>query len=115
MIAVYHKWSGFWLVAKLLVGGILGGRLARMGMDGLKATIETGADGIVIKPYVRLYSRGDLRRLFVQFKILDISAFQFHLGHILPLNLRKELDWLNLPMAGLFGWYVTIKAQKPAD
>ena len=112
MLAVYHKWSAFHLV-KLFLSGILGGKLWRIGYDGLLATIEAGADGVNIKPYVRLYSKSDARAILQRFDVEDVSVHQLYLEHMMPSSMVRRLA-VPLPMSNLFGWYVAMKATKPA-
>lgn len=113
MIAVYHKWSGFHLVSQLL-RGVVTGRLFRLGYDGLVATVETGADGVERKPYVRLYSLPGVRTLLRRagFEARDASVHQFYAEHMIPDRLVKRLN-NPLPLSGLLGWYVAAKAVKP--
>ena len=112
MIALYYRWSGFWLVSKLLIQGMLQGGLFTLGLDGLRATVESGADGRTIKPYVKLYTRATVREALAGFAIEDLSVHQFYAEHVLPYAPRR---WLNrpLPLEGLFGWYVAARARKP--
>lgn len=114
MFSVYNVWSGYWLINKCLVQGILKARLLTIGMRGLKATIESGADGESIVPYVRLYSRSGVRRLLGDFDIENISVHQLYGEHVLPLRIFKSLAARPLPLSGLLGWYVAAKAHKPA-
>jgi len=111
MVAFYYKWSAFHLVKKLIVGGVLRGGLIRLGYRGLLATIETGADGRAVKPYVKLYSKREMRKLFGRFLIDDVSVHQLHADHILPSRIAGA-PHKSVPGAGLFGWYVALKARK---
>ncbi len=105
MVALYHKWSLPHLM--LLVRGIWNGGLWQLGYDGLKATVELGADGITIKPYVRLYGRRELRALLHDFAIEDISVHQ--LGDNWPPAIAAAMNFLSHRI----GWYVTAKARVP--
>ena len=60
-MALYHFWSlpHLWLVGK----GVLTGSLFRLGYGGLLSTIEAGADGVNIRPLVKLYTRRSVTRL----------------------------------------------------
>ena len=113
MIALYNRWSAFHLTCKLLGQGIYHGDLRRLGYRGLLATIERGADGLAIKPYVRLYSRRTARRLSRRFSVDDVSVHQLTAGEFWPAILGK---WLAPHLTSLesgLGWYVTVKASKP--
>ena len=113
MVACYYKWSAFHLMKKLLVDGLVRLRLFRLGYDGLLATIETGADGKLIKPYVKLYEKAQMRRLFSRFDIEDISVHQLSLDHLLPSSWCGPLSHRQLAGAGLLGWYVSCIACRP--
>lgn len=63
MIGLYYKWSAFHLFWKILANGIRNGWLFTKGYRGLLATIELGADGVNIKPYVRLFSKSEVRNM----------------------------------------------------
>jgi ubiquinone/menaquinone biosynthesis C-methylase UbiE len=111
MIALYYKWSAFHL-AKVL-RGVLDGDLFRLGYSGLLATIETGADGRLIKPYVRLYSKAEMRRLMRHFAIKDVSTHQLFASHFLPSSVARRLRNRELPFTRA-GWYVACRAEKVA-
>jgi ubiquinone/menaquinone biosynthesis C-methylase UbiE len=112
MVAFYYRWSAFHLFKKLLLDGIGRGNLFRLGYDGLLATIETGADGKHIKPYVKLYSRAAMRRLFSEFDVQDISVHQLSLDHFLPSSWCGPLVHRQIPLENLMGWYVTCIARR---
>lgn len=113
MLALYHKWSMHHLISLILANGILKGKFWKIGYAGVLATIEVGADGVNYKPYVRLFSKGETRRLLRGFDIRDISMHQFYPEH------ASYLRWLFEPFRGArfmerFGWYVVAQAVKPA-
>ena len=81
LAACYYKWSAFHLVKWLLLKGLLKGELFTLGYAGLLSTIETGADGIRIKPYVKLYTKSGMRRQFGAFRVEDVSVHQLSLCH----------------------------------
>jgi ubiquinone/menaquinone biosynthesis C-methylase UbiE len=112
LISVYHKWSLFHLASVLLLNGLLKLKLFRLGYRGLLATIETGADGKEIAPYVRLYSRKEFAKAMRSAGLTPtISVRQCHpydmgrVGSILPYSLFKLLD-------RHMGWYVVAEATK---
>ena len=113
MIACYYKWSAFHLFCKLLANGLCKGWLFTKGYDGLLATIETGADGINVKPYVRLFSKSDIRCLMKAFTPDNISIHQLNEDHfwrpLVGRLLRNRLKQLEPHI----GWYVTYQGHKP--
>lgn len=112
-IALYYKWSAVHLFC-LLGLGLVTGRLFRLGYDGVLATIEMGADGQTVKPYVRLWTKSGVRRLFGAFAIEDVSVHQLFFSHFFPLRRLQAFAMQRMPLAGMLGWYVTAKARKPA-
>jgi SAM-dependent methyltransferase len=113
LLAHYHFWSAFHLVKLLLLRGILAGALLRIGYAGLLATIESGADGRSVKPYVRLYTKRSMRERLRAFEIEDISVHQLAPSHFLPGSLFGRWRYSPLPLASRFGWYVAARARKP--
>lgn len=115
MIALYYKWSAFHIFWKLFAHGLRHGWLFSKGYDGLLATIEDGADGIRIKPYVKLYSRKEMRGLAAKFSIEDVSVHQLEAGHFWPSILARALKRLVPLMEPRLGWYVACRARKPSS
>jgi hypothetical protein len=77
------------------------------------ATIETGADGKQIKPYVTTYSKRQVRDLLNGFDILDISVRQLSAKHFcLPGFLGPVFEPLRHLLQPLMGWYVVSTATK---
>lgn len=105
MIALYYKYSLAHL--KLVLQGLVTGRLFKLGYSGLLATIETGADGIKIKPYVKLYSKREIRRLLIRngFEIERLNCRQVYFNDFKFLNLFRIFE-------NYLGWYVTVIARK---
>lgn len=105
MLALYYKYSLAHL--KLVLQGFLTGRLFKLGYSGLLATIETGADGIHIKPYVKLYSKRELRKLLTEngFEIERLNCRQVYFNDFTFLNLFRVFE-------NYLGWYVTAIARK---
>jgi ubiquinone/menaquinone biosynthesis C-methylase UbiE len=112
MLALYYRWSAFHLFTKLLCHGVGHGWLWSKGYDGLLATIESGADGESIKPYVRLYSRADVRRLVRGLQLLDLSVHQLESDHFYPAVLGRMLAPVVPRLDRVLGWYVVCKAVK---
>jgi hypothetical protein len=79
VVALYYRWSLFHFYM-VLVRGLLLGRLLRLGHAGLLATIEAGADGVTVKPYVKVYSRRETRTLLADFEIDRISVRHLEIG-----------------------------------
>jgi hypothetical protein len=77
----------------LLWQGLFFGDLIKLGYKGLLATIEMGADGKKIKPFVNLYTKKELMHHLKNFNIDDIF---------------KQLE-------NKLGWYIVFKVQKPYD
>lgn len=110
MIALYHKWSASH-AANVLAFGLLRGKLFSIGYSGLLATIERGADGVSIKPYVRLYGKRETKAILTKsgFAVEDVSCHQFFAEHMLLPTKKPNRP---LPFANLFGWYVAARATK---
>jgi len=113
MLSLYYKWSAFHLFSKIFAHGLMRGWLLTKGYAGVLATIEEGADGRKIKPYVRLYSKTDVAELVSSLVIRDLSIHQLDANHfsrffgwMVPAFLVRKLDHR-------LGWYVACKAEKP--
>jgi SAM-dependent methyltransferase len=111
LIALYHKGSFFHLYM-VLVRGVLQGRLFRLGYDGLMATVEGGADGIVIKPYVKLYTRREARRLLSDFQIDRMSVQHVEIGRFRDRLAGKLVAPLLRALEPVLGWYVVCDATR---
>lgn len=115
MIALYYKWSAFHIFWKLMANGLRNGWLFSKGYDGLLATIEMGADGVNVKPYVRLFSKSEVQDLMRSFRQEDLSIHQLHEDHFWPgfvgKALRRHLSRLEPHM----GWYVAYQGIKLPD
>lgn len=111
IISLYHKHSFFTYTIKWLKEGIFQGKLFSLGYMGLLSTIEEGADGKNIKPYVKLYSSSDMRKLLKDFSQVDIQIRHLYpkniwlLGKFLP---KKVISFLE----PYFGWYIIGIAKK---
>ena len=104
-VGVYHRFST--QTAVLFLGALLHGRLTKIGVDGVLATIERGADGVAIKPYVKLYSRRRLHRVLRRAALRPTRTVIRHVRHddIPVLNHLRRLEML-------LGWYVCAVATK---
>lgn len=113
LLALYNRYSAFHLCLKVFLHGILLGRLWRLGYDGLMATVETGADGINVKPLVRTYSRRQLRQLLNDFSDVTIDSAHFRRTHV-GINKISRLipESLEAPLSHAVGWYLIVTAEK---
>lgn len=110
--AVYNKYSAFHIFAKILMDGVLLGKFFTLGYKGLLATIEYGADGILICPYVRLYSKNEFKKLLEKngfnIKAIGIDCLApWHFGvfkYLFGSRLQKYEH--------ILGWYVYVIAEK---
>src|SRR3990172_8308366 len=99
----------------MMVGrGVLRGRLLRLGYAGLLATIEGGADGVAVKPYVKLYRRREAVELLAGLELEEASVHHLELGRF-----RASLAGrLLAPLLGLLepwlGWYLGCRAVRRA-
>jgi hypothetical protein len=63
--------------------------LFSIGYRGLMSTIENGADGKNIKPYVRTYSKRELAQNLTRFKTHRMDIRQLSEDHIYPPFIAK--------------------------
>jgi hypothetical protein len=96
----------------ILVRGILRGRLFRLGYDGLMATVEGGADGVAIKPYVRVYSRREAKRLLSDFRLDRVSVHHVEIGRFRERLVGKLVAPVLRRLEPLLGWYVVCDATR---
>lgn len=96
-LSLYNKYSSFHFYC--ILHGLLTGKLFKLGYRGILATVETGADGIHIKPYIKLYTKRKIKKMLKKFTISDFRAFGLspQIINRLPLvklfNLEKYLGW----------------------
>ncbi|WP_052014821.1 methyltransferase domain-containing protein [Desulfovibrio sp. X2] len=117
-VGMYNFWSVYHFVSKLWYNGIRQGNLRRLGYDGLLATIESGADGIDIKPYVKLYSRAELARRIRKagFRIELSGGAQLKPSHFFAPGPCIERCWpLIKRMERHWGWYVYAMGRKDSQ
>ncbi|MBF0188307.1 MAG: class I SAM-dependent methyltransferase [Magnetococcales bacterium] len=112
MLGLYYKWSAYHLFQLLIFRGLLKRKLFSIGYDGLLATIETGADGKKIKPYVKLYSESSLRTLLGRFRDHDVAVRHLDVSHFLPVPPFLISAGMVERLADRMGWYVTCVARK---
>lgn len=111
LMSVYRRHSAFHYLTLLGAEGLVRGKLFRLGYDGLLATIERGADGVSIKPYVHLYTARELRALLADFGRVDIHATHFNVRQI-PVLWRILPHRIETPLEPLLGWYLVVSAEK---
>ena len=111
LVALYHKGSFFHLYM-VLVRGLLLGRLFRLGYDGLMATVEAGADGVRTKPYVKVYSRREVRALFSAFRVDRIAVRHVEIGRFKDRLVGRLVAPLLRALEPLLGWYVVCDATR---
>jgi hypothetical protein len=104
-VAVYHLFSIYTL--GLFLRSIVTGQIARIGVSGVLSTIESGADGVLLKPYVKLYSSGALKRLLrsQNFSVQKIGIRQVNFDKSHSLHFLRKLE-------KLIGWYVCALATR---
>ena len=110
LFTMYHRHSLYHWLNLVLYRGYLKGERKWLGWEGLLSTIEYGADGINLKPLVKLYSRQQLHWLLEDFSHCDIrtahlTVDQLPGGRFLP-------KFLGPMLAGRFGWYLVADARK---
>jgi len=107
-VSVYHKYSIH--TFSLLMRSIINGNLWRLGLSGVLSTIELGADGRDIKPYVKLYSLPMLKSLIQgnKFQIERMGVRQVNFEPSSPLGFLRKFE-------SIFGWYVCCIARKPSE
>ncbi len=111
LMSVYRRHSAFHYANLLLANGIMRGKLWSLGYDGLLATIEHGADGADIKPYVKLYTARELRVLLAVFASVDISVAHFNARHV-PVAWRLIPPAWERALEPALGWYLVVDARK---
>ncbi|PIK14668.1 class I SAM-dependent methyltransferase [Halobacteriovorax sp. JY17] len=111
-VTMYYKYSAFFIFWKVLAHGIRHLWFLKKGIAGTLSTIEEGADGINIKPYVKMYSKGDMKKLFKNFTIEDLSIKQLRSDHFWPSFLESFMKPLVKRLDSKLGWYIVCKARK---
>jgi SAM-dependent methyltransferase len=110
IVGMYHTYSLhhlYWL----LYHGLFRGQILKLGYRGLLSTVEYGADGINHRPYVKTYSRAELRGI-----LRDFSRVRFKIAHITPnwvtkLNQLIPQKWID-SIESRWGWYILAFAEK---
>jgi SAM-dependent methyltransferase len=114
IISLYHRHSAFHWIAVVLCRGIRRGELWTRGYKRLLADIEQGARESGTAPLVKVLSRRQCRRLFSRFQRVAVRSDHIDFGHLFPSRppsppaARRLVERL----AGRWGWYLTVIAQK---
>ncbi len=109
IVALYHFWSlpHLWIVGE----GLLRGQIFKLGYRNLLSTIESGADGVNIRPLVRLHTKESAKRLLANFNDIRISIHGLAydripmVGRFIPSSVGKALE-------RRWGWYVVAVATR---
>jgi 2-polyprenyl-3-methyl-5-hydroxy-6-metoxy-1,4-benzoquinol methylase len=110
ILGLYYTYSLFHAYT-IVMNGILRGKLWRLGYSGLMASIESGADGVTIKPLVKTYSKRKLRNLLEDFKEVRFEVRHLTTGHF--GRLRPWVPRSLVERAGRYvGWYIFARATK---
>lgn len=111
MIGLYYRWSAFHLFSKILTQGLVQRELFRKGYRWVMATVEVGGGDTL--PLVRTYSKRQARRLFRDFEDLSLSVHHLDACHFGVLARRVSPERAR-ELESRLGWYLIIKARKPA-
>lgn len=105
-VALYHLLSIH--TVYLFLHALVKGRLRTLGVAGVLATVESGADGVAVKPYVKLYSLRGLKGLL---RGRGFDLVKSGVRHVY----FEEPPWLNAfrRAEAALGWYVCAIARKP--
>lgn len=109
MIALCYQWSAFHISWIIMANGLRNGWLFTKGYRGLLETIEMGAEGVHVKPYVRLFSRSDCARLMAGFSKDDLVIQQLHEDHFWPGFVARTIRPFLSRLEGQMGSYVCCK------
>ncbi len=109
IVMLYHRHSLYYWGRLVFWFGLLRGELWRKSMQEiLRERVEYSTSGA--RPLVKVYSRGEARRLFQAFRRVEVSVRQLTLNFLpLPRAWQRVLAFWLEPLAG---WNLIIKAQK---
>jgi len=109
IIGLYHR-DSYFMLATLLLRGVLKRELWTKSWRRMMSEIEHRADPDSAVPLVKVYSRAGARRLFEDFRRVDLTVTHIDVGRYFrwfPLGREAQERWL-----GWFGWYVIVRAEK---
>lgn len=109
IVMLYHRHSLYYWGKLFFALGLLRGKLLQESMaDILRQHVEYSTSGA--RPLVKVYSRGEVQRLFGGFRRCEVGVHQLTLSFLpLPRSLRQPIERLLEP---LLGWNVIAKAEK---
>lgn len=114
-LTVYNQLSAFHIFSKLLADGCERRKLFTLGYAGMLSTIEQGADGIHIRPYVKLYRKGQFKRTIEK---AGFTVETIGVDNLMPSHFER---WQNnfwpkwQKYAHILGWYVYSISKKPMN
>ncbi|MCX5713463.1 MAG: class I SAM-dependent methyltransferase [Candidatus Omnitrophica bacterium] len=111
VLILYNRHSAFYLIFTLFIRGLLLGNYFRLGHAGLLSTIETGADGREIKPFVKLYTKKSVRCLLNNFSDLRITVTHLEKDHFSAVGKILPNSVINF-FSPYLGWYIVAVAKK---
>ena len=118
LIALYHRDSWFYWLRTIVFRGVVGFGLLRLGPRRLLSEIEHRSPGNEALPLVKVYSRRQARKLFTGFERVHVTTRGVDATHFPPpLSLllgTVPRKWLERTLR-FGGWYVVIRATKPAS
>jgi ubiquinone/menaquinone biosynthesis C-methylase UbiE len=112
-LSVYNQLSAFHLFSKIRADGLDRRWLFTRGYKGLLATIEHGADGIHTCPYVKLYRKGQFKRLLQK---AGFTVETIGVDNLVPSHFERWQDyyWPRLQKyRHILGWYIYSISRKP--
>lgn len=118
LIGLYHRDSWFFWLWTVLFRGVLLCGIPRKGWRRLLSEIEYRSPDNPAVPLVKVYSRAGAKALFAGFEHVSTSVHHVEAGHfpppfsrlLRPFARRTLERWL-----GFGGWYVIVRARKPAE
>lgn len=102
-MSLYYKYSLSHLM--LVLYGLATRKIFKLGYKNLLSLIESGADGIKIKPFVKLYSKTEVKNLLKKFQLEKIDIRQINFEDFKFLNKLRLIH-------KYIGWYVISTAKK---
>jgi ubiquinone/menaquinone biosynthesis C-methylase UbiE len=111
ILSLYRTFSAFHIFSVVFMNGLIRGKLFRLGYRGLISTVEYGADGVLIKPLVKTFTKRELRSLLSDFSSVEFKVAHFKREQILVIGrlMPRRLEPLLEPY---LGWYLIAFATK---
>jgi hypothetical protein len=77
------------------------------------ATVEGGADGVAIKPYVKLYTRREAQALLgARLDVTRVSVHQVEIGRFRTRPVGRVVAPILRLLEPILGWYVVCDARR---